>query len=66
MGRRRRQRPAATAADARLACRLAAHRATALTNPDQLEIITAFRDAMLARNGQENWTKVGAGGGGGL
>lgn len=32
--------------------------ASALTNPDQLQIITAFRDAMLARPGQVNWTKA--------
>ena len=30
----------------------------AYTLPDQLDLITAFRDAMLARPGQQNWTKA--------
>ena len=39
-----------------LACRL--QRVAAYTLPDQLELITTFRDAMLARPGQQNWTKA--------
>lgn len=49
---------AALAAAAALFLLLAAAPTSALTNPDQLEIITAFRDAMLARPGQVNWTKA--------
>ena len=41
-----------------LACCWGFQQAAALTNPDQLQIITAFRDAMLARPGQQNWTKA--------
>lgn len=52
------RRAAALAAAAALCLLLAARPATALTNPDQLEIITVFRDAMLRRPGQVNWTKA--------
>lgn len=49
---------AVAAAAAALCLLLAAAPAAAFTKPDQLELITAFRDAMLARPGQVNWTKA--------
>ncbi|PRW34079.1 glycoside hydrolase isoform A [Chlorella sorokiniana] len=52
------RRMAAGLAAAAALCLLAAGPTAALTNPDQLQIITAFRDAMLARPGQVNWTKA--------
>lgn len=53
-----RRTAAGLAAAAALCLLLAAGPAAALTNPDQLQIITAFRDAMLARPSQVNWTKA--------
>lgn len=40
------------------ACACWGPRAAAYTKPDQLQIITAFRDAMLARPVHTNWAKA--------
>ena len=52
------RRLALAAAALLLACLGCCQQAAAYTLPDQLELITAFRDAMLARPGQQNWTKA--------
>lgn len=54
-----RRRPAAAALLLLLACLGGgAPRAAAMTQPDQLQIITAFRDAMLARPVSTQWAKA--------